>query len=176
MAASNSERSFGWVTRALHWAMALGVLGMLPLGVYVARMEVGYSNLWLFGLHKSIGVTILALLAVRIVWHVGSPPPPSLPCDVAWKDQAAKWVHRAFYVLLVVVPLSGWVGSGATGLDVLVFNRITLPPLAPVSEAWETTAFGVHWVATKLLAACAIVHIAGALTRRDGTLARMLKG
>lgn len=176
MAARNSERSFGWVTRSLHWAMALGVLATLPLGAYVARMEVGYSNLWLFGVHKSIGIVIFTLLAVRIVWHLVSPTPESLPSGVVWKDRAAKWTHRAFYVLLIVVPLSGWIGSGASGLDVLIFNRITLPPLAPVSEVWETAAFSVHWVATKLLAACVILHIAGALMRRDGTLARMVRG
>ena len=175
MSARNSLTSFGWVTRALHWAMALGVLAMLPLGTYVARMEVGYSNLWLFGVHKSIGIVLFALLALRIVWHFVSPVPESLPSGVAWKDRAAIWVHRAFYVLLIVVPLSGWIGSGATGLDVLVFNRVTLPPLAPVSEAWEEAAFAVHFVTTKLLAACVVLHIAGALMRRDGTLRRIIR-
>ena len=176
MGARNTDVSFGWVTRALHWAMALGVLVMLGFGSYIARMEVGMSNLWMFGVHKSIGIVLLALLVVRILWHFVSPVPESLPSGVAWKDRAAVWVHRAFYVLLIVVPLSGWIGSGATGLDVLVFNRVTLPPLAPVSEAWEEAAFAVHFVATKLLAACVVLHIAGAVMRKDGTMARMVRG
>ncbi len=176
MATGNTETSFGWLTRAIHWVTALGVLAMLPLGTYVAQMEVGYSNLWLFGLHKSIGVVVLSLLAVRIVWHLVSPPPKSLPADKAWKDRAARVVHGAFYVLLIVVPLSGWIGSGASGLDVVVFKRVTLPPLAPTSETWETVAFGVHFVATKLLALSVVLHIVGAVMRRDGTLARMVRG
>lgn len=176
MAATNSTTDFGWVTRVIHWVMALGVLAMLGLGSYVARMEVGLSNLWLFGLHKSIGLMLLALLILRLLWHLFSPPPPSLPTDAAWKDRAARATHRAFYLLLIAVPLSGWVGSGATGLDVLLFETVRLPPLAPVSEQWEETAFMVHFVLTKVLAALAILHIAGALTRGDGTLRRMVRG
>ena len=74
------------------------------------------------------------------------------------------------------VPLSGWIGSGATGLDVHLFNRVPLPPLAPVSEAWEESAFAVHFVATKLLAACVVLHVAGAVIWKDGTLGRMVWG
>ena len=176
MTARNTADGFGWVTRVLHWSIALGVLFLLPLGAYVARMEVGFSNFWLFGLHKSIGITVFVLLLVRIVWHRISPPPHPLPSGMAWKDRAAVLVHRSFYVLLVVVPLSGWIGSGATGLDVLIFERVTLPPLAPTSEAWEAVAFGVHRVATKLLFACVVLHVAGGLSRRDGTLRRIIVG
>ena len=176
MAARNSEDTFGWVTRMIHWVMALGVLAMLGFGSYIARMEVGMSNIWMFGVHKSIGIVLLALLVMRIFWHFVSPVPESLPSGTAWKDRAAVWVHRAFYVLLIVVPLSGWIGSGATGLDVLVFNRIALPPLAPVSEAWEEAAFAVHFVATKLLAACVVLHVAGAVMRKDGPWGGMVRG
>lgn len=156
--------------------MALGVLVMLPLGTLIEEMEVSYSNLWLFGLHKTIGIVLLVLLVVRLVWHLVSSPPEPLPSGAGWKDAAARWVHRAFYALLVVVPLSGWIGSGATGIDVVIFNGVTLPPLAPKSEAWEEAAFGVHEVATKLLLACVALHIAGAVTRRDGTMWRMVSG
>lgn len=176
MAAKNTETSFGWVTRLLHWVIALGVLIMLPLGAYIEDMQVGLSNLWLFGLHKSIGVTVLALLVLRLVWHVFSPPPAPLPADAAWKDGLAAWVHRAFYLLLIVVPISGWVGSGATGLDVVVYKTVTLPPLAPPSEVWEEAAFAIHSVATKLLLLCVALHVTGALIRRDGTLTRMVFG
>ncbi|MEL6800696.1 MAG: cytochrome b/b6 domain-containing protein [Pseudomonadota bacterium] len=171
----NSEGSFGHVTRALHWTIAVGVLGMLALGGYITRMEVGMSNFWLFGLHKSIGLTLLMLMILRIGWHLVSPPPHPLPAQ-SWKDQLARWVHRGFYILLLLVPLTGWIASAASGIDVVVFDRLTLPQIAPTSEAIETAFFSAHWVLTKLLAALAIAHIAGALTRRDGTLRRMVRG
>ena len=176
MAARNTADSFGWITRMLHWAMALGVLAMLPLGTLIEEMEVSYSTLWLFGVHKTLGVVLLGLLVVRVVWHLMSPPPAPLPSGADWKDGLAHWVHRAFYAFLVIVPLSGWSGSGATGIDVVIFNGVTLPPLAPASEAWEEAAFAVHELATKLLLACVLLHVAGAVSRRDGTLWRMVAG
>ena len=72
-----------------------------------------------------------------------------------------------------------WVASAATGLDVVIFNQITLPVIAPVSEAWENTGFFIHNSATKLLMALLVAHIAGAALRAfkgDGTLSRMIKG
>ncbi|MFC3119225.1 cytochrome b [Jhaorihella thermophila] len=72
----NTPNRFGLITRLLHWATAIAVLGLLVLGTYIARMQVNLSNLWLFGLHKSIGVTALLLTLLRIAWHIWTPPPP----------------------------------------------------------------------------------------------------
>lgn len=175
MSAGNDAQGFGWVTRTIHWVMAIGIIGALGVGSYIVRMEVNLSNLWLFGAHKTVGMVLLALILVRLIWHRLSPPPEPLPAE-GWKTSAAHWAHRAFYVLLVLVPLTGWIGSSATGIDTVIFNRITVPAIAPASEAWETAAFAVHSALTKLLAALIILHIAGALSRRDGTLRRMVRG
>jgi len=175
MRAANDPARFGAVTRVIHWVMALGVIGALGFGSYIARMEVNLSNLWMFGAHKSVGLVLLALVVLRILWHRISPPPAPLPAE-PWKTAIARAAHRAFYVLLIVVPLSGWVGSSATGIDTVLFGRWTVPAIAPVSEAWETAAFAVHFWATKLLAALIVLHIIGAVSRRDGTLRRMLRG
>ncbi|MEL6643836.1 MAG: cytochrome b/b6 domain-containing protein [Pseudomonadota bacterium] len=171
----NTLNEFGIITRVLHWLIAVGVIAMLALGSYITRMEVGFSNFWLFGLHKSIGLTLFLLVGIRIVWHVISRPPAPLP-SAPWKDRLARWVHLGFYALLVLVPLTGWIASAASGLDVVVFDRLTLPQIAPTSETVEEAFFTLHWGLTKLLAALALLHIAGALTRRDGTLRRMILG
>ncbi|SEG30236.1 cytochrome b [Jhaorihella thermophila] len=171
----NTPNRFGLITRLLHWATAIAVLGLLVLGTYIARMQVNLSNLWLFGLHKSIGVTALLLTLLRIAWHIWTPPPPPLP-DARWRIALARAVHRAIYALLLLTPIFGWAASSATGLDVVVFNRWTLPAMAPVSEAWETALFLIHRVLATTLAVLIVVHVAGALTRRDGTLWRMIWG
>ncbi|MDJ1008571.1 MAG: cytochrome b/b6 domain-containing protein [Paracoccaceae bacterium] len=175
MSAANDTDGFGWVSRTIHWAMALGVIGALGFGTYIARMEVNLSNLWMFAAHKTVGITLLALLVLRVVWHLVSRPPEPLPA-APWKSAVARWAHRAFYLLLLAVPLSGWVASSATGIDTVVFGRWTLPAIAPASEAWEEAGFAVHSVLTKLLALLILLHIAGAVTRRDGTLRRMIAG
>lgn len=173
---ANDAGHFGLVSRLLHWLMAAGILVMLGLGTWIMRMEVNLSNLWLFGVHKTIGFSLLVLAAIRIAWHRASPPPRPIGDPDDWRSRAARLAHLALYVLMLAVPITGWVASSATGLDVMVFDTWALPPLAPVSETWEKTFFAVHGILTKLLAALLVLHVAGAFSRRDGTLRRMLRG
>ena len=175
----NTPDNFGLVSRALHWSMALLVIVMLALGLRIAGMQPGLSDLWLYGLHKGLGIILLVLVLLRLLWHRLSPPPAPLGPPGAWPQRLARWGHAALYGLLVVIPLSGWAASSASGLDVMLFDRWTIPPIAPVSEAWENAAWAVHGAATKLLMGLVLVHVAGALKREmdgDGTLTRMLRG
>lgn len=176
----NGPERFGWLSRLLHWAMAVGILFMLGLGTYIEDMEVSLSSLWLFALHKSIGITLLGLLVVRVLWHLVSAPPAPIGEGVAtWQLQAARLVHCALYALMFLVPLSGWIASGATGLPVQVWG-MSLPALAPVSEPLEKAMFAAHGILTKLLFLIVAVHALAAVQRqvikRDGTLSRMLLG
>lgn len=175
----NGPAKFGLVSRLLHWLMAAGVLVMLALGSTLVRMEPGLANLWLYGLHKTIGILLLALVILRLIWHRISPPPPPIGALAAWEVRAARLAHGALYLLLVIIPLSGWSASSATGIDVMFLDRWTLPPLAPVSETWENAGFALHGIATKVLMALLVLHVAAALWRAfagDGTLRRMIRG
>lgn len=179
MALRNDAARFGWLTRALHWVIALLVLGQWGLGTLIAGMQASLSNLWLFGLHKSLGITVLMLMVLRLAWHRISPPPLPLPGPPPWQQALARATHAAFYVLLVLVPLSGWIASGASGLDVVVFGGVVLPPLAPASVALEDAFFRVHDILTKVLMGLIALHVAGAVKRAvagDGTLRRMIRG
>jgi cytochrome b561 len=174
----NGPAEFGLVTRVIHWVTMLLVIGMLALGLRLESLEPGLANLWLYGLHKTVGFAVLALVLLRIVWHVASPPPRPLgpPGPLL---TLARGVHWAFYLLLIAIPLSGWAGSSATGIDVMIANRWTVPPLVEASEEVEALWFGVHGVLTKLLIGLIILHMLGALKREmagDGTLTRMLRG
>lgn len=168
------------MTRVLHWLMAIGILGAFALGAYVARMQVGLGNLWLFGVHKTLGISLLTLALLRLGWHLLYPPPEPLPGPPPWQMRLARYTHRALYLLMLAVPLSGWAYASATGLDVLIFNRVVLPGIAPVSEAWENGLLLVHRILTWTLIALVCLHVAGALKRsfvdRDGTLSRMIFG
>ncbi|NHB78314.1 cytochrome b [Rhodobacter calidifons] len=174
----NGPSEFGLVTRLIHWAMMLLVIGQLALGLRIADMEPGLANLWLYGLHKTIGFGILALILLRIGWHILSPPPPPLgPRNAAfWAARAAHW---AIYALLIAIPLTGWAGSSATGIDVMIADRWTVPPLVEASEEAEAFWFRLHDILTKLLMALVTIHMLGAFKREmegDGTLTRMIRG
>lgn len=174
----NGPAEFGLVTRVIHWTMMLLIIGQLALGLRIADMEPGLANLWLYGLHKTIGFGILALVLVRIAWHLVSPPPVPLgPRNgLFWAARAAHW---AIYALVIVIPLTGWAGSSATGIDVMIADRWTVPPIVEASEDGEAYWFRLHDILTKLLVALITVHMLGAFKREmegDGTLTRMIRG
>ncbi len=178
MALRNGPAEFGLVTRVIHWGTMLLVIGQLALGNRIEEMAPGLANLWLYGLHKTLGFGILALILARIGWHLYSPPPhPMGPNGPAF--WAARVVHWAFYALLIAIPLSGWAGSSATGIDVMIADRWTVPPLVEVSEAGEAFWFAVHGVLTKVLFGLILLHMLAALKREmegDGTLTRIIRG
>ncbi|MDP3195029.1 cytochrome b [Tabrizicola sp.] len=178
MALRNGPDAFGLVTRVIHWTMMLLVIAQLSLGLRISDMEPGLSNLWLYGLHKTIGFAVLALILARIAWHIVSPPPlPFGPRNAAfWAARAAHW---AIYALLIAIPLTGWAGSSATGIDVMIADRWTVPPLVDASEVGEAFWFRLHDSLTKVFIGLLTIHMLAAFKREmegDGTLTRMIRG
>ena len=175
----NTQDSFGLISRALHWIMAISVIFMLALGNRLTELQPDLSTLYLYGLHKSLGILVLSLAVLRLIWHRISPPPGPIGPSSAWSTWAARAAHAMIYALLILIPLSGWFASSATGIDVMLFDRLVLPPIAPVSELWEKRGFAVHGILTKLLFGLILVHILAAMKREidgDGTLTRMISG
>jgi cytochrome b561 len=181
----NSTIHFGAISRILHWGMAALILWQLILGTMIANIAPSLANLWLFGLHKTIGIIALALVLGRIVWHRFSPPPelppewPNGPARIlggARRKSIAKTAHRLLYACMIAMPLTGWVASSATGLDVVIFDTITLPAIAPLSEQWEKMFFFLHNGIGKGLMLLLLLHILGAVTQHKGVLARMMWG
>lgn len=175
----NDSAHFGLVSRLIHWTMAALIIGQLILGSNLTHLQPGLANLWMYGLHKTLGLTALALVLVRLIWHRISPPPAPIGPSKAWETRLAKAVHHLTYALLVLIPLSGWVYASATGLDIVFADRWVIPPIAPVSEAWDNAANLAHSVLTKILMGVLALHVAGALKRAiagDGTIDRMIGG
>ncbi len=173
----NTPDSFGLVTRGLHWGIALLVVVMLSLGLKLESLEPGMASIRLYSLHKSLGIMTLSLMLARILWHLYSPPPR--PIGGGWQATLARLGHLAIYALLIAIPLSGWAASSATGIDTVLFDRWTLPPIAPVSILWEERGFALHGILTKILIALIFLHMGAALKREmdgDGTLRRMTIG
>ena len=179
MVLRNTVDSFGVVSRLLHWTMAIGVIVMLALGNRLSDLKPDLSTLYLYSVHKSLGLIILCLAIARLIWHRISPPPAPIGPPSAWASRAARAAHILIYILLIAIPLSGWVASSATGIDVMLFDRWVIPPIAPVSELWEKRGFAVHGILTKALFGLILLHVLGAMKREidgDGTLTRMISG
>jgi cytochrome b561 len=177
MGLRNSPDSFGLVSRLIHWGMALLILALFALGLRLTSMEPNLSNLWLYGLHKTMGLTALGLVVLRILWHLISPPPG--PQATGGMRLFIKAWHWTLYALMIATPIAGWAGSSASGIDTVIFGSIVVPPLVATNETSEFVWFILHEIFAKTLMGMVIVHMLAALKREmegDGTLTRMLKG
>src|SRR5579862_8974604 len=106
----------------LHWTVAVVLIGLICWGWWmqsIPRQPLG-PRVDAFNLHKSFGLLVLALVAVRVTWRAAHPP-PSRPGEPAWQTRAAAFVHGALYVCLFIQPLSGYLGSAFSGFPVKWF-------------------------------------------------------
>lgn len=183
---TNSTSQFGTVSKTFHWATALLILTLFPLGMIANDMAFDTSEqlaqkAWLFSLHKTLGVTLFFVACARIVWAIGQPKPGLLHPDRPFESLAAETVHWLLYSALVMVPLSGWIHhASTTGFAPIWWPFGQELPLVPKSDSVAALFGGAHWVLTKVLALSVLLHIAGALKHhlidKDDTLRRMWFG
>lgn len=168
----------------LHWVLALGLLGMLALGLYMTGLPMSPSRLKLYNWHKWAGIVILALSALRLLWRL-THRPPALPQQVlrhmpTWQRVAHHGTHLALYLLFFAVPLMGWAYSSAAGFPVVLFGVLPLPDFVPADRALAETLKPWHGALAYTLAALIVLHVLGALKHqlvdRDGLLSRMWFG
>lgn len=174
----NRDR-WGPISQALHWLIALLVLVMAAIGLSLDELPRSPKWFWVYDLHKSIGLSVLALVVVRLAWrlYAGAPPPvPGLP---RIQRLAAAGTHWLLYLLLIAMPLSGWLYDSASGLRPLRwFGQVAVPKLVAPDEALAGEFHDIHETLFIILAAVVLLHVAAALWhhvfRGDATLARML--
>lgn len=170
--------SYSTAQKTLHWLVALVIAGLLPVGLTMTSLDPSPLVGALYEMHKSFGLIVFGLVALRIALRFvrGAPPPvPGLP---AWQRAAARGSHLALYILIVAVPLGGWIATSACCAPVRLFWTIPVTLPLDVGEETAKTIFKVHGALALTLAAIVAVHAAAALhhhlVRRDGTLRRML--
>lgn len=202
VASAHSDPSdrYSVVAIVLHWAMALAILFNIGLAWWMhaaieapstaARAVLAYQ------VHKSIGLTVLALAVARLAWRLMHKPPP-LPDDMAsWERFAARATHIAFYVVMIAVPLTGWLYVSASwsmdqnrplAVPTIYFGLFSVPHLFAIDHMAEATrAFVARYA---ILAHASLVfatiglfflHVGAALKHwvvdRDDVLPRMAPG
>lgn len=163
---------------ALHWLVALMLLGSATLGLYMVDLQLSPIKLKLYSWHKWLGVTIFLVAAGRLFWRL-THPVPALPATVpVWQRRAAALSHALLYALLFVIPLSGWLMSSALGVQVVVFGVLPLPDLLEKDQVLGERLKLAHVVLNLVLLALVALHAAAALKHhfldRDEVLFRML--
>jgi cytochrome b561 len=177
MPPSDPAAQYTRVAIALHWLIAVLVVFEVAWGWWmqdIPKQPVG-PRVDAFNLHKSVGMTILALMVLRILWRVGHPPPP-LPAMPVWQARAAHWMHVLLYAVLLIHPLAGYLGSEFSGYPVKYFG-IVLPSWAGKNVALKDLMSAVHLATSWVIVAAVAGHVAAALKHvlvdRDRLLVRM---
>lgn len=159
--------------RWLHWIVAAVVLLMIPAGLVMTREGLPrpiQDTLFLF--HKNTGVLLFFVILVRLAYRLTHPAPP-LPASVPpWQRAVARTTHVLLYVLLIVMPVAGFIRVRAGGFPIELLDRLGVGPWIAKSESLANFAQGVHWTGAMLLIGLLALHIGAAfyhaLFLRDG--------
>lgn len=174
---SNTQNRYTRVAVILHWVIALGVLGQIAFGwwmIDIPKSPPGVRAYW-FNIHKSIGITLGVLIIIRIVWalmHRAPPLPDHIP---AWQKLASKVSHIALYACMIIMPLSGYLGSSFTKYPIKYWG-MTLPNWGWDSPALKEICSQVHYTAVIVFMVLIAIHVAAAIKHmmaRDGVIQRM---
>ncbi len=175
----NSSSRYGAVSIFLHWSVALAVFGLFALGLWMVGLD--YYDPWRKeapDLHKSIGITLFAVMLVRIVWRLLSPPPPALASYSRMTRIGAAFGHAFLYLGLFAVMIAGYLISTADGVGIPVFGLFEIPAVVSGLPDQADVAGLVHLYLAWVLVVFAGLHGVAAFKHhfidRDATLVRML--
>jgi len=178
MTLRNPPDRWGGVSQLLHWLVVALILTTGILGLVMGDMRNSPTKIEIYALHKSLGLTILALATLRLLWRLYAGAPRPVPGTPRWQDRVASVTHWLLYGLLFAIPLSGWTFNSAAGYPLQWFKLFNLPSLVTRDADLRQLAGNVHELLFWTLVGLALLHAAAALYhhifQRDDTLARML--
>jgi cytochrome b561 len=174
----SSPTRYSAVAQAFHWIIAALIVVQFVLGNLQEDLPLGAHKLALLARHKSFGMTVLMLAVLRLLWRLKHAP-PALPAGMRPIEKSiARATHIAFYVLLFVMPLTGWLMSSAKNYSVSWFGLFTWPNLIARNETAFAVLRSTHDILSGVLFVIAILHILAALKHhfwnKDNVLLRML--
>jgi cytochrome b561 len=174
----NSTQHYGHLTILIHWLMALLIISLLVVGFYMTDLPKGDDKWALYGLHKATGFIVLLLALFRWYWMLSSPKvaPQSSYTRLDIKAAlASKWL---LMVLLLLMPLSGFLMSATAGRSLSVFGLFEVPKLMEADRALAGFFNQAHsyigWTLTVVVTLHFVFVLKHHFIRKDATLTRML--
>jgi cytochrome b561 len=166
------------IAQALHWLLALLLVGLVTLGLYMHELPLSPRKLQLFSYHKWAGVTAFLLALIRITWRATHRPPPLPDGTSRFVRAASESVHGLLYVLMLAIPLSGWFMSSAKGFQTVWFGVLPIPDLIGKDPVLGNALMQVHAYLNWTLIVLVLGHVAAALKHqlidKDDLISRML--
>lgn len=163
---------------ALHWLVAMLIIAAFILGFYMTDLKISPTKMKLYAWHKWIGVTVLGLVAIRLLVRLTSSTPAYPAHGKIWEKQVAQITHVLLYILMFAVPISGYLYTYAAGFPVVYLELFELPALIAPSPEWKDSFKEAHEVLTTGMLVLVLLHFAAALKHhlidKDEVLVRML--
>ncbi len=164
----------------LHWLVAILIIAAFILGNVMADMSFSPTKLKYFSWHKWLGVTILGLVAIRLLTRLFSTVPAYPDSMPGWQKKSASALHGLLYILMFAIPLSGYFYTSAAGYPVVYLGLIQLPTIIGPNPELKPILKDLHEILTKILFVVFCLHVAAALKHliinKDGIFQRMLPG
>lgn len=180
MTRSGQTNSWNGIARILHWLMAALILSQALVGWIGSDLERSPLKVDVLTAHKSLGITLLLLAALRLLWRWTHAVPPPPPGSKRWQIRASGLSHAALYLLMIALPLSGWLVASTSIVPWKLWWIIPWPAIASADQQLHEIAGELHEALVLGLVVILAVHAAAALwhhfVRRDDVLTRMLRG
>ncbi|TWI11546.1 cytochrome b [Aerolutibacter ruishenii] len=174
----NTATRWGAVSQLLHWTILLLLVWIAWLGLGMGDMPNTPAKISTYALHKSLGLTLLALVTLRLAWRVYAGVPAPVAGTPTWQARIASLTHVALYALMFALPFSGWLFNSASGYPLQWFEQFNVPALAGRDAGLADLAAAIHVYGFWLLVALVALHAGAAIfhhvAQRDDTLKRML--
>jgi cytochrome b561 len=177
--ATDTEPKYDLSQRVLHWTMALVIFAAIGIGLYCWFQPPGTPvRVALLELHKSLGMTALVLIAIRLSWRLFKGAPAYAEPMSRLMHMAAHGAHWALYALMLYMPVSGYITSGAANRSLPFFGLFQWPRLVPLDRGLAHIAEYLHGVGAYMISGLLLLHLAAVawhrLIRKDGILSRMM--
>ena len=179
MTLKNTADQWGSISKLMHWLIVILILGLGVVGLTMGELPRTPKYFWVYTAHKSLGITVLALMLFRLVWRLYAGAPRPVEGTSGWQHGLATVTHWLLYGLALLIPLSGWLYDSASGLRPFkFFGLFEMPKLVAPNDSLRDLAHGAHEWGFWLLIALVVLHAGAAfyhhLFLRDATLTRML--
>lgn len=178
MPVHNTEHSYGSASKFFHWLIGLMIIGLLGVGIWMTDLENGPFKFQVYGIHKAMGIIVLTLATLRLLWRLRQVTPLLPESTSLWQKKASQYAHVALYVVMFMMPLSGWAMSNAAGYQVSVFGLFTMPNIVSANPKMRTLFGNIHTACGYAAIGLVALHVGAALQhhflKRDDVLKRML--
>lgn len=178
MALKNTQQTYGSMSIALHWLMAIMIMGLILVGFFMSDLDDSPQKFQIYGLHKATGFIVLLLALFRWYWTLSNPKP--LPLD-GWSHGETAMAHASKWLLMLlmlVMPFSGLLMSVSGGHNVSVYGLFTIPGFDIKNDTLNGIGHKIHELGGYAIALVVSLHLLAALKhhliRKDNTLNRML--